>query len=129
MKRFDLDPKKLWVERISLNLSGMEQYTCFSRQLSAPVALAWVLRSCASTEPGNSKLKRTELLEIWTEIRSRRCGAAIAIHRAIFADDCDLIFTGQGTPRGGMDLMKALGYRMEKTTGFWVLRKEWFNHG
>ena len=121
-----LDPSKLWVELVSLNMNGFWQFTCFSHEVSEPVGMAWVQRFGPSDNPGNSKLARTFLIEIFTVEKYRRCGVARAIHKALFDDKADCVITQQGTKVGGLALIKALGYKREPRSGLWVLTKAAF---
>lgn len=127
MSRCELDPEKLFIEQTFLEMMGVTQFTCWSRECQSPVGLAWTRRYGVSSEPGNSPLRRTDLLYILTLPNFQRCGITRALHEAIFADGADVIHTGEGSRTGGLAILKAFGYRLSGKAGLWVLKREWFD--
>jgi hypothetical protein len=121
----NLDRDKLWVESIPLGF-GWQQFTCFSREANVPVGFAWCQILSVPKAPGNTKLRRAELLKIWTLPAYRRNGVATKIHESIFSSGTDVIVTAEGSGDGGMVLLKRLGYKLDNVTGFWVLVKSRF---
>lgn len=117
--KIDVQIDSCWVSRNQIGF-GVTQFSCFSPVAPQPVGVVWAM--CSG--PGDAGKSHCEVCESYVLSWARRQGVRSLINEKIFTDyGSDVILTILGSVDGGKAFMLNAGYRLDQSTGLWVLTK------